>query len=82
MLVKGRDIEVPGLKSELKRALINQSYSFPLMWLEDIPEAPIGAALVPHPNLPFGSLESTRPALSHLSSEIIIQSRLCSVTAI
>lgn len=34
------------------------------MWLEDILEAAIGAALVPHPNLPFGSLVSTRPALS------------------
>lgn len=51
-------MEVPGLKSELKRALINQSYSSPLMWLEDIPEAAIGAALVPHLNLPFGSLVS------------------------
>ena len=57
-------MEVPGLKSELKRALINQSYSSPLMWLEDIPEAAIGAASVPHPNLPFGSLASTRPAPS------------------
>lgn len=60
-------MEVPGLKSELKRALINQSYSSPLMWLEDIPEAAIGAALVPHPNLPFGSLVSTRPAPLSLS---------------
>lgn len=34
------------------------------MWLEDIPEAAIEAALVPHPNLPFGSLAGTRPAPS------------------
>lgn len=55
-IVIGRDMEVPELRSELKRALINQSYSSPLMWLEDIPEAAIWAASVPHPNIPFGSL--------------------------
>lgn len=55
-IVIGRDMEVPELRSELKRALINQSYSFPLMWLEDIPEAAIWAQSVPHPNIPFGSL--------------------------
>lgn len=55
-IVIGRDMKVPELRSELKRALINQSYSSPLMWLEDIPEAAIWAASVPHPNIPFGSL--------------------------
>lgn len=33
------------------------------MWLEDIPEAAMWAASVPHPNIPFGSLVSTSPAL-------------------
>lgn len=55
-IVISRDMEVPELWSEPKRALINQSYSSRLMWLEDIPEAAIWAASVPHPNVPFGFL--------------------------
>lgn len=74
-IVIGRDMEVPELWSELKRALINQSYSSPLMWLEDIPEAAIWAASVPHPNIPFGSLVLL--SLPRLPSIQSYNSQLC-----